>query len=128
MAEEHAVHLIGSEPLGQLLRWWPENRTDKDSLMLRGAWLMHTKRFDEAAECLSQAAKTVPDDRGVLLSLAKAYYQAGRLEEAGVSTANLNVIKSGDRVRAGVFKLEFMRTDRTDQTGGRHALPVLLRK
>ena len=35
----------------------------------------------------------------------------GRLEEAGVSTANLNVIKSGDRVRAGVFKLEFMRVN-----------------
>ena len=33
----------------------------------------------------------------------------GRLEEAGVSTANLNIVKSGDRVRAGVFKLEFMR-------------------
>jgi len=35
----------------------------------------------------------------------------GRLEEAGVSTANLNIIKSGDRVRAGVFKLEFMRVN-----------------
>ena len=35
----------------------------------------------------------------------------GRLEEAGVSTANLNVVKSGDRVRAGVFKLEFMRVN-----------------
>jgi ribonuclease J len=35
----------------------------------------------------------------------------GRLEEAGVSTANLNVIKSGERVRAGVFKLEFMRVN-----------------
>ena len=35
----------------------------------------------------------------------------GRLEEAGVSTANLNVIKSGDRVRAGVFTLEFMRVN-----------------
>ena len=35
----------------------------------------------------------------------------GRLEEAGVSTANLNVIKSGDRVRAGVLKLEFMRVN-----------------
>ena len=35
----------------------------------------------------------------------------GRLEEAGVSTANLNVIKSGDRVRAGAFKLEFMRVN-----------------
>ncbi|MBQ3365636.1 MAG: ribonuclease J [Acidaminococcaceae bacterium] len=35
----------------------------------------------------------------------------GRLDEAGVSTANLNVIKSGDRVRAGVFKLEFMRVN-----------------
>ena len=35
----------------------------------------------------------------------------GRLEEAGVSTANLNVIKSGDRVRAGVFKMEFMRVN-----------------
>ena len=35
----------------------------------------------------------------------------GRLEEAGASTANLNVIKSGDRVRAGVFKLEFMRVN-----------------
>ena len=35
----------------------------------------------------------------------------GRLEGAGVSTANLNVIKSGDRVRAGVFKLEFMRVN-----------------
>ena len=35
----------------------------------------------------------------------------GRLEEAGVSTANLNVIKSGDRVRAGVFKLAFMRVN-----------------
>ena len=35
----------------------------------------------------------------------------GRLEEAGVSTANLNVVKSGDRVRAGAFKLEFMRVN-----------------
>lgn len=35
----------------------------------------------------------------------------GRLEEAGVSTANLNVIKSGDRVRTGAFKLEFMRVN-----------------
>ena len=35
----------------------------------------------------------------------------GRLEEAGVSTANLNVIKSGDRIRAGAFKLEFMRVN-----------------
>ena len=35
----------------------------------------------------------------------------GRLEEAGVSTASLNVIKSGERVRAGVFKLEFMRVN-----------------
>jgi len=35
----------------------------------------------------------------------------GRLEEAHVSTASLNVIKSGDRVRAGVFKLEFMRVN-----------------
>ena len=35
----------------------------------------------------------------------------GRLEEAGVSTANLNIVKSGDRVRAGVFKLEFMRVN-----------------
>lgn len=35
----------------------------------------------------------------------------GRLKEAGVSTAALNVIKSGDRVRAGVFKLEFMRVN-----------------
>ena len=35
----------------------------------------------------------------------------GRLEEAGGSTANLNVVKSGDRVRAGVFKLEFMRVN-----------------
>ena len=35
----------------------------------------------------------------------------GRLEEAGVSTANLNVIKSGERVRAGAFKLEFMRVN-----------------
>ena len=35
----------------------------------------------------------------------------GRLEEAGVSTANLNEIKSGDRVRAGAFKLEFMRVN-----------------
>ncbi len=35
----------------------------------------------------------------------------GRLDEAGVSTANLNVVKSGDRVRAGVFKLEFMRVN-----------------
>ena len=35
----------------------------------------------------------------------------GRLEEAGVSTANLKVVKSGDRVRAGVFKLEFMRVN-----------------
>ena len=35
----------------------------------------------------------------------------GRLEEAGVSTVNLNVVKSGDRVRAGVFKLEFMRVN-----------------
>ena len=35
----------------------------------------------------------------------------GRLEESGVSTANLNVVKSGDRVRAGVFKLEFMRVN-----------------
>ena len=35
----------------------------------------------------------------------------GRLEEAGVSTANLNVIKSGERVRAGVFKVEFMRVN-----------------
>ncbi len=35
----------------------------------------------------------------------------GRLDEAGVSTANLHVIKSGDRVRAGVFKLEFMRVN-----------------
>ena len=35
----------------------------------------------------------------------------GCLEEAGVSTANLNVVKSGDRVRAGVFKLEFMRVN-----------------
>ena len=35
----------------------------------------------------------------------------GRLEEAGVSTANLNVVKSGERVRAGVFKLEFMRVN-----------------
>ena len=83
------------EPLGQLLRWWPENRTDKDSLMLRGAWLMHTKRFDEAAECLSQAAKTVPDDRGVLFSLAKAYYQAGRLEEAGETYRRLMNLKPG---------------------------------
>ena len=35
----------------------------------------------------------------------------GRLEEAGVSIANLNVVKSGERVRAGVFKLEFMRVN-----------------
>ena len=35
----------------------------------------------------------------------------GRLKEAGVSTASLNVIKSGDRVRAGSFKLEFMRVN-----------------
>ena len=35
----------------------------------------------------------------------------GRLEEAGVSTASLNVIKSGERVRAGAFKLEFMRVN-----------------
>ena len=35
----------------------------------------------------------------------------GRLEEAGVSTANLNIVKSGERVRAGVFKLEFMRVN-----------------
>ena len=35
----------------------------------------------------------------------------GRLEEAGVSTANLNIVKSGDRVRAGAFKLEFMRVN-----------------
>ena len=35
----------------------------------------------------------------------------GRLEEAGVSTASLNEIRSGDRVRAGVFKLEFMRVN-----------------
>ena len=35
----------------------------------------------------------------------------GRLEEAGVSTANLNVIKSSERVRAGVFKVEFMRVN-----------------
>ena len=35
----------------------------------------------------------------------------GRLEEAGVSTANLNAIKSGDRIRAGAFKLEFMRVN-----------------
>ena len=39
------------------------------------------------------------------------YGMEGRLEEAGVSTANLNVVKSGDRVRAGVFKLEFMRVN-----------------
>ena len=35
----------------------------------------------------------------------------GRLEEAGVSTANLNIVKSGERVRAGAFKLEFMRVN-----------------
>ena len=35
----------------------------------------------------------------------------GRLEEAGVSTASLNVIRSGERVRAGAFKLEFMRVN-----------------
>ena len=35
----------------------------------------------------------------------------GRLDEAGVTTASLNVVKSGDRVRAGVFKLEFMRVN-----------------
>lgn len=35
----------------------------------------------------------------------------GRLKEAGVSTASLNTIKSGDRVRAGAFKLEFMRVN-----------------
>lgn len=35
----------------------------------------------------------------------------GRLKEAGVSTASLNVIKSGDRVRVGSFKLEFMRVN-----------------
>lgn len=35
----------------------------------------------------------------------------GRLEEAGVSTANLNTIKSGDRIRAGAFKLEFIRVN-----------------
>lgn len=35
----------------------------------------------------------------------------GRLKEAGVSTVSLNVIKSGDRVRAGSFKLEFMRVN-----------------
>lgn len=35
----------------------------------------------------------------------------GRLEEAGVSTASLNEIRSGDRVRAGIFKLEFMRVN-----------------
>ncbi|MBP3812553.1 MAG: ribonuclease J [Acidaminococcaceae bacterium] len=35
----------------------------------------------------------------------------GRLDEAGVATASLNVVKSGDRVRAGVFKLEFMRVN-----------------
>ena len=35
----------------------------------------------------------------------------GRLDEAGGTTASLNVVKSGDRVRAGVFKLEFMRVN-----------------
>ena len=83
------------EALGQLLQWWPNDQTDNDSLMLRGAWLMHNKRFDEAADCLSQAAEGVPDDRGVLLSLAKAYYQAGRLEEAGAAYRRLMDLKPG---------------------------------
>ena len=35
----------------------------------------------------------------------------GKLEEAHVSCNNLHVIKPGDRIRAGVFKLEFMRVN-----------------
>ena len=35
----------------------------------------------------------------------------GQLEEAQVSGNNLHVIKPGDRIRAGVFKLEFMRVN-----------------
>ncbi len=35
----------------------------------------------------------------------------GKLEEAHVSGNNLHVIKPGDRIRAGVFKLEFMRVN-----------------
>lgn len=35
----------------------------------------------------------------------------GKLDEAHVSASNLHVIKPGDRVRAGVFKVEFMRVN-----------------
>jgi ribonuclease J len=35
----------------------------------------------------------------------------GRLEEAHVSASGLHVIKPGDRIKAGVFKLEFMRVN-----------------
>ena len=35
----------------------------------------------------------------------------GRLEEAHVPTNDLHVIKPGDRIKAGIFKLEFMRVN-----------------
>jgi ribonuclease J len=44
-------------------------------------------------------------------ALTLGILQGKRLEEAHVSGNNLHVIKPGDRIRAGVFKLEFMRVN-----------------
>lgn len=81
--------------LGQLLKIMDNDEQKKEFGLLRGSWLMHEKRYADAAKCFEMATKDAPDDRAILHSLAKAYYQAGIFEKAGQVYQKLMTMKPG---------------------------------